>query len=81
MQALQLVHGVTSRHVRSPNTLDGLVRLTDAGVLHADEYRRLTDGYVFLRTIEHSLQLMHNQQEHTMPTDPRTEAYITGRFG
>lgn len=71
VQALQLVHGTTLRHVRSPNTLDGLVRLTDAGVLQADEYRRLTDGYVFLRTIEHALQLMHNQQEHMMPTDRR----------
>ena len=80
VQALQLVHGVTSRHVRSPNTLDGLVRLTDAGVLHADEYRRLTDGYVFLRTIEHSLQLMHNQQEHTMPTDPRELSALAHRL-
>ncbi len=80
VQALQLVHGVASRHVRSPNTLDGLVRLTDAGVLHADEYRRLTDGYVFLRTIEHSLQLMHNQQEHTMPTDPRELSALAHRL-
>ncbi len=69
VQALQLVHGAEHRHVRSTNTLDGLVRLTDAGVLHADEYRRLTDGYVFLRTIEHSLQLMNNRQEHSLPTD------------
>ncbi len=69
VQALQLVHGAEHRHVRSPNTLNGLVRLTDAGVLHADEYRRLTDGYVFLRTIEHSLQLMNNRQEHSLPTD------------
>ena len=69
VQALQLVHGAEHRHVRSSNTLNGLVRLTDAGVLHADEYRRLTDGYVFLRTIEHSLQLMNNRQEHSLPTD------------
>ncbi len=69
VQALQLVHGAEHRHVRSSNTLNGLVRLTDAGVLHADEYRRLTDGYIFLRTIEHSLQLMNNRQEHSLPTD------------
>ncbi len=80
VQALQLVHGATSRHVRSPNTLDGLVRLTDAGVLQADEYRRLADGYVFLRTIEHALQLMHNRQEHTMPTDPRELSSLAHRL-
>ncbi len=80
VQALQLVHGANSRHVRSPNTLDGLVRLTDAGVLHADEYRRLTDGYVFLRTIEHALQLMHNRQEHAMPDDSRGLSSLAHRL-
>lgn len=80
VQALQLVHGANLRHVRSPNTLDGLVRLTDAGVLHADEYRRLTDGYVFLRTIEHALQLMHNRQEHAMPDDARGLSSLAHRL-
>lgn len=80
VQALQLVHGTTSKYVRSPNTLDGLVRLTDAGILHADEYRRLTEGYVFLRTIEHSLQLMHNRQEHAMPTDTRGLSSLAHRL-
>lgn len=80
VQALQLVHGGLSRHVRSPNTLDGLVRLTDAGVLQADEYRRLSDGYVFLRTIEHALQLMHNRQEHAMPSDPRELSSLAHRL-
>lgn len=80
VQALQLVHGAEHRHVRTPNTLDGLVRLTDAGVLHADEYRRLTDGYVFLRTIEHSLQLMNNRQEHSLPTDPRELTSLARRL-
>lgn len=80
VQALQLVHGAAARHVRSPNTLDGLVRLTDAGVLQADEYRRLTDGYVFLRTIEHALQLMHNRQEHAMPTELRELSSLAHRL-
>ncbi len=80
VQALQLVYGAEHRHVRTPNTLDGLVRLTDAGILHADEYRRLTDGYVFLRTIEHSLQLMHNRQEHSLPTDPQELSSLAHRL-
>ena len=67
----QRLHGARHRHVRTSNTLDGLVRLTDAGILHADEYRRLTDGYVFLRAVEHSLQLMNNRREHSLPSDPR----------
>ncbi len=66
VQYLQLIHGGKEPAVRSFNTLDALVRLADCGFLHADEYRLLTDGYVFLRTIEHALQLVHNKQTHEL---------------
>lgn len=69
VQSLQLIHGQTVPQIRSTNTLEGLVRLADCDLIHADEYRCLTDGYVFLRTIEHSLQLLHNRQEHSLPGD------------
>lgn len=80
VQYLQLVHGGTNKDVRSFNTLDALVRLTDCGFLHADEYRLLTDGYVFLRTIEHSLQLMHNEQTHELPDDRGELTYLARRL-
>ncbi len=70
VQSLQLIHGQRVPRIRSPNTLDALVRLADFDLIQADEYRRLADGYVFLRTIEHSLQLLHNRQEHSLPTEP-----------
>lgn len=79
-QFLQLAHGRTNRAVKSINTLDALVRLADHGFLQADEYRRLSSGYVFLRTIEHALQLMHHEQTHTMPDDPRELAYLARRL-
>ena len=79
-QYLQLVHGAANPAVRSINTLDGLVRLADFGHLHADEYRRLTDGYVFLRTIEHALQIMHGKQVHSLPQENRELAYLARRL-
>jgi len=66
--------------IRSINTLDGLVRLVDHGIIQADEYRYLTSGYVFFRKIEHALQLMHYNQEHRMPTDERELAYLARRL-
>ena len=66
--------------VRSFNTLDALIRLADFGLLHADEYRLLSGGYVFLRTIEHSLQLMHYKQTHAMPDDRRQLAWLARRL-
>jgi len=79
-QGMQLIHGKNNPDVRSPNTLDGLVRLADLGYLHADEYRQLSSGYVFLRTIEHSLQLMHHKQTHSLPSDRRELAYLSRRL-
>ncbi len=79
-QYLQLVHGRDVPGVRSPNTLDALVRLADLNILQADEFRQLSSGYVVLRTIEHALQLTHNKQTHALPDNPRELAYLAGRL-
>jgi glutamate-ammonia-ligase adenylyltransferase len=79
-QMLQLLHGGRHPQVRSANTLDGLIRLADFGLIQADEYRQLTGGYQLLRTIEHSLQLMHNRAEHALPTDRRELTYLARRL-
>jgi glutamate-ammonia-ligase adenylyltransferase len=80
VQYLQLIHGGAEPAVRSFNTLDALVRLADLGFLHADEYRVLTDGYVFLRGIEHALQLAHNKQVHELPRDETELVYLARRL-
>ncbi|HBH52603.1 MAG TPA: glutamine synthetase adenylyltransferase [Planctomycetaceae bacterium] len=80
VQYLQLVHGGGQPAVRSFQTLDALVRLADLGFLHADEYRLLSDGYVFLRSVEHALQLMHNKQVHELPRDPAELGYLARRL-
>jgi glutamate-ammonia-ligase adenylyltransferase len=79
-QYLQLLNGGPLPQLRTPNTLDALIRLTDAGLLHADEYRHLTSGYQFLRTVEHALQLMHNKQVHQLPTDVRELGLLARRL-
>ncbi|HID24351.1 MAG TPA: hypothetical protein EYP14_18385, partial [Planctomycetaceae bacterium] len=79
-QFLQMAHGGRHPEVRSFNTLRALVRLADFGFLQADEYRQLSTGYVFLRTIEHALQLMHNKQTHSLPEDERELAYLARRL-
>lgn len=79
-QYLQMANGAESPGVRSINTLDGLMRLVDHGLIQADEYQHLTSGYVFFRKIEHALQLMHYNQEHRMPTDERELAYLARRL-
>ncbi|MGH7493146.1 MAG: ACT domain-containing protein [bacterium] len=80
-QYLQLVHGALHPEVRSRNTLDGLARLVAAGLLSGTDYRVLADGYTFLRTVEHHLQIMHNQQTHRLPQDRRELTFLARRMG
>ncbi|MBD3675797.1 MAG: glutamine synthetase adenylyltransferase [Planctomycetaceae bacterium] len=68
-QYLQLKHGGKRPELRTFNTLEGLIRLADFGFIRPDEYRQLTTGYLFLRNVEHALQLMHNKQLHQLPQD------------
>ncbi len=69
VQLLQLVHGRHDATIRSPTTLDALRELSTAGYVETADADRLTDAYVFLRTIEHRLQLWDEQQTHTLPAD------------
>jgi glutamate-ammonia-ligase adenylyltransferase len=80
-QYLQLAHGAKQPEIRSGNTLDALARLSAYEFLSADEYRVLVDGYVFLRTIEHHLQMMHYRQTYTLPNDTEALAHLARRLG
>jgi glutamate-ammonia-ligase adenylyltransferase len=80
-QYLQLMYGDEQPQVRSNNTLDALTRLYNANHLPPDEYRVLTDGYIFLRTVEHHLQLKHYRQTHTLPSDPEAMNQLAQRLG
>ncbi|HEY5014821.1 MAG TPA: bifunctional [glutamine synthetase] adenylyltransferase/[glutamine synthetase]-adenylyl-L-tyrosine phosphorylase [Acidimicrobiia bacterium] len=74
VQLLQLVHGRTDVRVRTPTTLDALEVLAAGGYIASDDADRLVEAYVWLRTVEHRLQLVDEQQTHTLPvaTDART---------
>ena len=80
VQSLQLIHGEREPRILSFNTLDSLVRLAEFGLISAAWYRQLRAGYVFLRTVEHSLQLLHNQQTHELPADERQLEWLANRL-
>ena len=80
VQSLQLIHGEHEQRILSFNTLDSLVRLAEFGLISAAWYRQLRAGYVFLRTVEHSLQLLHNQQTHELPSDRRQMEWLANRL-
>jgi len=81
VQYLQLAHGARRPEVRSRNTLDALARLAACGLLPPEEYRVLTEGYTFLRAIEHHLQIMHYRQAHALPGDRQALTQLARRLG
>ncbi|MEZ6042114.1 MAG: glutamine synthetase adenylyltransferase [Planctomycetaceae bacterium] len=80
VQYLQLAHGSAEPRILSFNTLDSLVRLTEFGLISPKWYRQLRAGYVFLRTVEHSLQLLHNQQTHELPAELPQREWLAYRL-
>lgn len=79
-QYLQLAGGDRDRSIRSRNTLEALSQLSSGGYLSPREYRVLTDGYIFMRTVEHHLQLMHYRQTHTLPDNEEALTSLARRL-
>ncbi len=69
VQFLQLLNGGNFPELRTQNTLIALTRLYDAGALSFEEMNFLEQAYIFLRNIEHKLQIWNYQQVHNLPTD------------
>ncbi|MBN1873961.1 MAG: glutamine synthetase adenylyltransferase [Anaerolineae bacterium] len=80
VQYLQLLYGAQIPDLHSHNTLDALARAAKYNLISATDYRILVDGYVFLRTIEHHLQMMHYRQTHVLPDDADALAHLARRL-
>ena len=71
-QIHQLIHGGREPELRAPATLDALSVLGEGGQISAGDATRLSDSYRLFRTIEHRLQMIEDQQTHSLPTDPES---------
>jgi [glutamine synthetase] adenylyltransferase / [glutamine synthetase]-adenylyl-L-tyrosine phosphorylase len=73
LQTLQLLHGARNAFLQERNTLKTLVALEQLNILSTAEVQLLRDAYIFLRAVEHRLQIQNEQQTHTLPA--RREAW------
>ena len=81
VQAFQLLYGAQDPWLQSRNSLRALHRLAERGYLTWAESGALARAYVFLRTVEHRLQILHALQTHTLPGDPLELAKLARRLG
>lgn len=70
VQIHQLIHGGREPELRVAGTVQALAALASANRIGAEEAEALTAGYRLLRTIEHRLQMVEDQQTHRLPSDP-----------
>lgn len=80
-QVLQVTYGAQHPELRRANTLAALAALESAGLIAPDVHDELRRAYVFLRTVEHRLQIVHDQQTHTLSREQRELDICARRLG
>ena len=81
VQALQLLHGGKDKNLRARGTLPALERLLFAGLISSRDRDELGEAYVFLRRLEHRVQMVAERQTHALPDDPAERARFARRAG
>ena len=69
VQALTLIYGGRDPRIRTEKTITALERLANFGYLPAPRARQLAEAYLYLRNVEHKLQIVSGRQTHTLPRD------------
>jgi glutamate-ammonia-ligase adenylyltransferase len=81
VQALQLLYSGDDPWLRERNSLRAIFRLTERGYLPQALGRFLGDALVFLRTVEHRLQIVDEFQTHTLPDEGPARGRLARRLG
>ena len=67
IQTLQLLHVADEPQLFEPNTLKSLKVLNELQYVSLEQAKRLKRNYLYLRDLEHKLQMVHELQTHTLP--------------
>ncbi len=81
IQFLQLLNAGVLPEIQTPNTLIAIERLELAKCLTTAEGTLLTRNYIWLRKLEHRLQLMFDLQVHSLPIDQQELLHVARRMG
>jgi glutamate-ammonia-ligase adenylyltransferase len=69
VQGLQLIHVPEDPSLLHPNTLIALDLLREAGIISEKAALSLKEAYLFLREVEHYLQILEDRQVHAVPIE------------
>jgi len=80
-QTQQLIWGGRHPELRSPVTIDALRALAAHHRITEQTAEEMIEAYCFLRTVEHRLQMVDDQQTHELPKDDEGLAAIAAFLG
>src|SRR5690606_12742634 len=80
-QTQQLILGGRDPVYRAPRTLDALAALVSGGHLAPKAADELSAAYVRLRGLEHRVQMLADEQTHTLPIEPDRRAAVAALAG
>ncbi len=81
ISALQLIHAGKKSSLRLRNSLAALDQLAIEGLVEENVVTTLKDAYIFLRNVEHRIQVFQEQQTHNLPTRPDALLALARRSG
>ncbi|MFA5951318.1 MAG: bifunctional [glutamine synthetase] adenylyltransferase/[glutamine synthetase]-adenylyl-L-tyrosine phosphorylase [Hyphomicrobium sp.] len=69
VQTQQLIAGGRQRHLRARRTLDAMNALVADGWIKSNIAKELASAYLFLRRLEHRIQMVADEQTHEVPAE------------
>jgi glutamate-ammonia-ligase adenylyltransferase len=80
-QTQQLILGGRNPRLREQATVKALAALEGEGIVTGQARSDLTEAYIFLRTLEHRLQMVADEQTHSLPSGEEGLAQIAAFMG
>ncbi len=81
IQTQQLVNAGTKPHLRQRNSLQMLQLLLEDELINSEDRQALDDAYQFLRMVEHRIQIVQEQQNHSLPQQQHDLEILARRSG
>lgn len=81
IQSLQLTYGGRLRHLREKNTLRCIDLLKDEKLISKTDAESFSRAYIFLRNLEHWVQLQENRQTQLVPKDTTLQYMLAKTLG
>jgi [glutamine synthetase] adenylyltransferase / [glutamine synthetase]-adenylyl-L-tyrosine phosphorylase len=81
VQTLQILHAGRAPFLQGAATVPVLRKLAEYSLLSPADAKQLEEAYIFLRDVEHRLQMEANRQTHTIPTERKARERLARLMG